>query len=178
MSQAAPAVEEPTTATTPQGHDELAAEGFAHFNPSLPVWAPEVGDSLRGFITLPRQLDPEGKGFYVLQLTRPASNVFDGGRQRITVQPGAVVCVYEEHTLTACDRLLPDYRPMGGGRQMVVSAYEVELHAIDNERTSAPHLAYVIWAASRPQPPLGRPPRRPLPCVTFERAYSRGSKKS
>lgn len=112
--------------------EELSQEGFAHINPSIAVWVPTDGDTIRGYI-LGRQFDRNDDPFYVVQLTRDWKPQPDDDDEQV-LPAGAQVAVFETPHIGHCQRLLPNYQRVPtptGEVQMAVYAYEVVLIAED-----------------------------------------------
>lgn len=140
-----------------QTEQALTAEGFSHVNAAIPVWVPSgEGDSIRGYV-LARQVDREGDGFLVVQLTRD----YEFG-----VAAGTVLAVYETHSIRGADRLEPSYHthrsPDGPPVTVPLAVVEVSIHAAQ-PWSKAHGWSLEVYArqlsAQQAQPPIG--PRVP-----------------
>lgn len=140
----------------------LKEEGFDHINPSVPVWVPSDGDTIRGYI-LGRQFDRNKDAFYILQLTRDWK---PGEEDTEDVLPaGSLVAVFETPTITQCQRLMPNYQrvPVPAGEMTVASsAFEVVMTATSEQTPWGYPDALEVAARNVPGagavPAIGPPP--------------------
>ena len=127
--------------------ETLKEEGFNHINPSVPVWIPTEGDTIRGYI-LARQFDRNEDAFYVLQLTHDWTPDADDTEE--VLPAGSLVAVFEAPTIGACQRLLPNYQrvtlPQG---EMQVASYAFEVVMTAGQQTQFGYPDAIEVAARR-----------------------------